>query len=964
MMRPVVELPDAEPVTRLGRGVIVGPGARAPEPWSAAERVVLDDSVLADPAVVVESLHRHWSQRIPVVVELQCSADELRAPEIEPARAPYELSPRFEFGRERLYFLTRANNYDDRVGRMVWGPAVEAQRLGAVAAAGSDVVLADGTPAWCDGGPRTGTPSVPDGHVLVHRNNLEQRVLIADRSVTSSAELAADQLAAVVHDAGAARVIAPAGSGKTRVLTERFRLLVDRGWSPGSITAVAYNVRAKDTMRDRLADMPEGARRRVRTLHALGNDVLGRGGGNGALIDEWEMRRRIEALVPVKPRANTDTYAPYLEALSEVRLGLVDPNVVEAQRDDVAGFGAMFEEYRDKLHADRAIDHDEQIYGAIEVLLRMPEVRGAFQREARHLLVDEFQDLTPAQLLLLRLVAAPAYDVFGVGDDDQVIYGYAGADPEFLINYDRYFPGGTHHALATNYRCPEAVVTATRNLLSYNRRRIDKEIIAAKSGGDADDRADAQNDAQADAMSIVTTDPERVAGAAVERVTAWLEAGAQPCEIAVLSRVNSVLLPAQLLLGEAGVPSWTPVSVAVLNRTGTRTALAYLRLALAAGNNTGFHGADLALAARRPSRSLRREVLQRLERKRAWTMGQLRREPDALTGTAAAKFDAFCDDLDALGRAFDGGATTARLLTLIRDDVGLGAALATLDLSGKAPDASHRDDLNALISVATFEPDPASFEPWLRDRLRAPNERAASEGVALSTVHRVKGMEWPYVVVLGAHDGLMPHALADDVEEERRIFHVAITRGDTAVQVIADATARRPFLDELLAPAPARPERVARTQVTTAEAQPSRVRNTIGAELGLEVEFAGSSGALVELRVDGAVLEEPSGTRVVIPYGERVELDGRRAQLVRGRTADVTHASPALVEALKAWRKQRAAGDRVPAYIVLSDAHLEGIADRRPESLADLAGCTGIGPTKLERYGDEIIAVIADSSAD
>jgi DNA helicase-2/ATP-dependent DNA helicase PcrA len=248
--------------------------------------------------------------------------------------------------------------------------------------------------------------------------------------------------------------------------------------------------------------------------------------------------------------------------------------------------------------------------------------------------------------------------------------------------------------------------------------------------------------------------------------------------------------------------------------------------------------------------------------------------------------------------------------------------------------------------------------------LRAPNERAASEGVALSTVHRVKGMEWPYVVVLGAHDGLMPHALADDVEEERRIFHVAITRGDTAVQVIADATARRPFLDELLAPAPARPERVARTQVTTAEAQPSRVRNTIGAELGLEVEFAGSSGALVELRVDGAVLEEPSGTRVVIPYGERVELDGRRAQLVRGRTADVTHASPALVEALKAWRKQRAAGDRVPAYIVLSDAHLEGIADRRPESLADLAGCTGIGPTKLERYGDEIIAVIADSSAD
>ncbi len=112
------------------------------------------------------------------------------------------------------------------------------------------------------------------------------------------------------------------------------------------------------------------------------------------------------------------------------------------------------------------------------------------------------------------------------------------------------------------------------------------------------------------------------------------------------------------------------------------------------------------------------------------------------------------------------------------------------------------------------------------------------------------------------------------------------------------------------------------------------------------------------------MLEEPGGTRLVIPYGERVERDGRRAQLVRGRSADVTHASPQLVDALKAWRRQRAASDGVPAYIVLSDAHLEGIADRRPESLAALSRCTGIGPTKLERYGDEIVAVIADSPAE
>jgi DNA helicase-2/ATP-dependent DNA helicase PcrA len=944
--------PDRDALTRLGRGVIVDASADAPEDWRGCDRIVVDDATLRDPTDLLKMLHHFWSAREPVVVDLRVGVDALRAPEPGPGVPAYSLTPRFEFARERLYFLIRANNYDNRAGRMAWGPAIEAQRAGAIASPVADVTLPDGTAVWCDGGPRT--DAVIAGHRVLHRNNIEQRSLTADRPATPRDTLAADQLAAVNHAGGAARVIAPAGSGKTRVLTARLRLLLDRGWHPDSVTAVAYNVRAKDTMRERLSDLAEPAQRRVRTLHALGNDVLRRAAGPSQLIDEWEIRRRIEAFVAVKPRANTDVYAPYLEALGEVRLGLVDPNVVEARRDDVDGFAAMFDEYRDKLRADRAIDHDEQIYGAIETLLARPDIRHDLQREARHLLVDEFQDLTPAQLLLLRLVAAPAYDVFGVGDDDQVIYGYAGADPEFLINYDRYFPGGAHHALATNYRCPPTVVAATRNLLSHNRRRIGKEIVAAP--GASDDPA---------SLSVRTTPPEALAPAAVDRVRSWLAAGAAPEDIAVLSRVNSALLPAQLLLGEAEVPCWTPVSVAVLARTGTRAALAYLRLLLGVASSGSVHGADLAIAARRPSRSLRREVLQRFERRRSWSVAQLRRESDAMTGTAAAKFDMFCDELDALAQRAAAGAATAELLTRIRDDIGLGAALETLDLSGKSPDASHRDDLNALIAVATSEPDPAAFEPWLRVRLRAANEPASSSGVAVSTVHRVKGMEWPYVVVLGAHDGLMPHALADDVEEERRVFHVAMTRADTEVHLLADATAHRPFLDELSAPAPEQPERPIRavTDDDVAPA-PARGRATIGAELGVEVSFAGSTGPIVELRDDAAVLEEPGGARVVVPYGERVERDGRRAQLVRERSAAVAAvtAAPELVDTLKRWRKQRASADRVPAYIVLSDAHLEGIASRRPTTLAALARCTGIGPTKLERYGDEIVAVIAEAT--
>jgi DNA helicase-2/ATP-dependent DNA helicase PcrA len=228
-------------------------------------------------------------------------------------------------------------------------------------------------------------------------------------------------------------------------------------------------------------------------------------------------------------------------------------------------------------------------------------------------------------------------------------------------------------------------------------------------------------------------------------------------------------------------------------------------------------------------------------------------------------------------------------------------------------------------------------------------------------------MEWPYVVVLGAHDGLMPHALADDVEEERRVFHVAITRADTEVHVLADATARRPFLHELTEAAPPEErERPVRAAAVDPPASPvaARGRATIGAELGVEISFAGSTGPIVELRDDAAVIEERTGARIVVPYGERVERDGRRAQLTPGsRAAGATApVEPELVDALKRWRKERASADRVPAYIVLSDAHLEGIASRRPTSLDALARCTGIGPTKLERYGDEIVAVIADAT--
>jgi DNA helicase II / ATP-dependent DNA helicase PcrA len=477
----------------LGRGVVVAPGAATPGGFEGAPRVILDDEVLAHPDHVAELLHRRWLRRERVVLELVAANAAVREPEVC-RLAPHQVPDGFAFHRERLHFLLWANTYDLRGGEPVWWHGELARRR--TAATGSelaDLTLPDGRPAWVDGGPRGPLPA-PIGAPLVHRESvaLGRLTVLEDGpagSPTTSADapvpatagsggdldrLASDQLAAVTHRAGPARIIAPAGSGKTRVLTARLRhLLRDRGVERELVTAVAYNTRAAAEMRARTQDLDAS----IRTLHSLALWICNLD-ERREVITERDQRALLDRLVTVARIPNQDPYQPYLEALTEVRLALRDPAEVEAVRGDVDGFAEVFDRYRDELARRRVLDFDEQIYGALELLLTRPDVRRRAQRAGTHLLVDEFQDLTPAFLLLVRLVAGPSMQVFAVGDDDQTIYSYAGASPTYLVDFDRWFPGAHHHALEVNYRCPPGVVDAAVALLSHNRVRVDKTIRA------------------------------------------------------------------------------------------------------------------------------------------------------------------------------------------------------------------------------------------------------------------------------------------------------------------------------------------------------------------------------------------------------------------------------------------------------------------------------------------------------
>jgi DNA helicase-2/ATP-dependent DNA helicase PcrA len=893
-----------------------------------------------------------WRERRSVVIELVpgLGLDEPGHP--PPAKIsglqPWEWSPDLDLVAERLHHAVWANAYDGRGQGLEWRWAAEATRLGGRVSTRSphadlpahvdlpaDVELPDGTPVLYDGGPLDAGLPARAGMGVVHRIWLDHAALrpLGPNSA-EGADLAPDQRRAVTEPGLGARVIAPAGSGKTRVLTARARLLLTEwGLPPEALALVAYNVRAAAEMKERLADVG-GVR--VRTLNALGLRLCGR----RATIEATEIRRILSDLVALPRRAETDPAAPWIEALNRVRLGLVAPEVVEAELPDVSDLERVARAFRAELAERDVVDFDEQVVVAIERLLADPPFRHRSQRFARVLLVDEFQDLTPAHLLLLRLLAGPAGAVFGVGDDDQTIYGYAGATPRWLVDFEQWFPGSASHSLEVNYRCPPAVVTAASHLLTRNAVRVPKLIRAGSGGGDL----------------AVLDGPGGPARRSAGRVQSLIDQGAEPTEIAVLVRVNASLVPVHVLLRHAGVPVSSPLDRLFLQRGGVRAALAWL--AVATAPSSSLPGAMLREAARRPKRGMSASLLDLVAKQRS--VAALERLGDWLDGKGSAreadKVRWLCEDV---GQVRAGaGATTGDILSLVRSKVGdggLDASAAALDRWSHGAIAAHTDDLDALMELADLEPDPSRFGAWLADQLSSAGP-GSKDGVTLASIHAVKGREWPHVIIHHATAGLMPHRLSVDLEEERRVFHVGLTRGRSTVSVVPGSPPS-PYLREMAAPGEP-PVRAAGPPPGRVASGPGRPGSTPGqaaellpASVGLVFKWRGHEHEAVEV-LDGGVRASIAGgpATTSVPFGTVVTVAGRPAHLAHP-------AGEAAWERLRAWRADRSRSLGKPAFVVFDDKTLRAVAAALPVREQDLLAIGGIGPVKLEAYGPDLVAI-------
>jgi DNA helicase-2/ATP-dependent DNA helicase PcrA len=852
---------------------------------------------VADPTAAVERLRACWRARHRFVVEVSTDRFDELVDAVE-RRALHRLGPRFTLAGEELHHLATANSVDARGAQAIWplvGAAIDA---GASPGADgtADAVGAGATPLWLDGGPIEFRGPL-HGAAVVHRIALEHGSLLPfGTNDAPPAELAADQLAAVTHDGGAARIIAPAGSGKTRVLAERARHLL-RNWQlpAGAVTLVAFNKRAQVELRERTADLPG---LQVRTLNAIALAIVNGSAPFAAqprqlrTVSEGDVRRLLGRLVRTPRKRNTDPLAVWVEALGIARLGLRDPDDVEAAYDgDVAGFAAAFPQYREALAREGALDFDEQIQLAIELLLADPSARAAARRACGVLLVDEFQDLAPAHLLLVRLLAGPDGAVFGVGDDDQTIYGYNGADPAWLIDFADLFPGAGMHPLEVNYRCPGGVVEIADRLLRHNRRRVPKTIRSAKP--------------HEVGWSVSAATGGDTLAVTVGLVREALAAGRRPDEIAVLTRVNALLAPVQVSLRVEGVPVNGGVGEHFADQTSIRAALAWLRLCLP---DAEWATNDLTEALRRPSRPLHPRIGDWVGEQRS--VADLLRLAARLTNERdAERVEAFAADIARLQALVAAGRSTAEFFATLRDSIGLESAVANLDAGRRGMNrAAQNDDLTALGQIASLHPDARSFERWLRKWLREPSD---GDGVVLATVHRVKGLEWPEVIVHHADGDQFPHRLADDGEEERRLFHVALTRAIEQVTVVIGEHPS-PFVAELITEPPERP-------MAPATIDPLD-------------------------RLRGASRQAPAPAK----------RDAAPAQ-------ELDAAATALFERLRALRRELAKGK--PAYTVFDDKTLRAIAAAAPVSLRELAAIRGVGPAKLDLYGGAILAVVEDAAA-
>jgi len=625
------------------------------------------------------------------------------------------------------------------------------------------------------------------------------------------------QRAAVVHEGAPLLVVAGAGSGKTRVLTRRIAWLIsERKAHPGSVLAITFTNKAAAEMKERVEDLV-GRRARimwVSTFHSacvriLRKEIDKLGFKSNFSIYDAADQKRLMTLVCNDLDLDPKRYQPgaLLHWVSNHKNELHGPDEAtkDARNHLEETYAAAYTLYQRRLREANALDFDDLIMFTVHLFQQFPEVRETYRRRFRHVLVDEYQDTNHAQYALIHQLCAeqmeelgddgaervPPAELMVVGDADQSIYAFRGANIRNILDFEQDFPDATSILLEQNYRSTQTILNAANSVIGHNRSRKAKRLWS--DAGDGERIVGYVADDEHDEARFVSEEIDRLTDAKAYR----------PGDVAVFYRTNAQSRVFEEIFIRLGMPYKVVGGVRFYERREVRDALAYLRLLVNPADQV-----SLRRILNTPKRGIGDRAVACVnalaERERITFWEALRRAQDApgLATRSLTQIQGFVALVEELQSMVDGG---ERPDVILETTLARSGYLTALEESDDPQDETRLENLAELVAVAReFADDPVAgpsadpadvdagtVAPGLGDFLervalvadadQIPDDDPEDAGVVtLMTLHTAKGLEFPVVFLTGLEDGVFPHArsLGDqpELEEERRLAYVGLTR--------------------------------------------------------------------------------------------------------------------------------------------------------------------------------------------
>lgn len=594
-----------------------------------------------------------------------------------------------------------------------------------------------------------------------------------------------EQCRAVGHVGGPILVLAGAGSGKTRILAHRVAYLVERREvAPHAILAITFTNKAAAEMKRRIESLLGQTSRDiwVCTFHAACGRILRREierlgyGKEFAIFDESDQLTLVRLCLKELNLAES-RYPPraVLARIGRAKNELIGCEEFAQRARDyfTEKVATLYSFYQRKLKDCHALDFDDLIMVTVKLLRDFPDVLDAYRRRFNHILIDEYQDTNHAQYVLVNLLASQHRNLFVVGDDDQSIYGWRGADIRNILEFEKDYPDAKVFKLEQNYRSTGIILEAANQIVGNNRGRKEKRLWTENERGSSLTCYRAQD--EHDEAEFVVRSVVRLAQ----------EEGLPLSAFAVLYRTNAQSRVLEEALMRRGIPYRVVAGLRFYERKEIKDIVAYLRLVC---NDRDFLSLERAMAA--PRRGIGPATVARIA-EFAVSAGLgfcgAMRVAESVPGVGRKSADTlreFASWLEGLTRVRD----VAPLVRMVVEESGY---IAALEADGGPEALSRVENIKEFYSVAR-EFEQSSDEPGLGpflarisllSELDAVDERG--NAVVLMTLHSAKGLEFPVVFLPGMEEGLFPHARSlsdpDEMEEERRLCYVGVTRAQRMV---------------------------------------------------------------------------------------------------------------------------------------------------------------------------------------